>query len=265
MPTLWFRLDEVVPLAEHAMACVAHRRTNAQFLSGARLVPALICHSDTGELRSNGVPDWYGDDARPHAAEAQTWQHHATGRTGLPAMADDLYLPLAGRSRAARWSWLFGWGQPPLITVLRRGARRGKHWFALHIDAAGRHRHQVLAHRDDIAEPHAQWTSASVTAEAVAHRRYPALVADGYTVWGDDVLARFDAGTVRQMVADLHAVHADTDWRTDPMPGEYAVLDLDGTTLVISFEHDDGERVHLVEADRVYPDSDGYYSVGAHL
>lgn len=265
MPPLWFRLDEVLPLAEHAMACVAHHRTTAQFLHGARLGPALIWNSAAGALGSNGVPGWYGADGRHHTAEAATWQHRATGRSAVSDAGADLYLPLAARPRSTHRHGMLGWRHPPLITVLRRGAKRDKHWFAVHTDPAARHRFQVLDHRGDIAEPDARWHPAMVTAEAVAHGTYPALVADGYTVYGDDVLARFDAATVRQMIADLHAMHADTGWRTGRMPGEYAVLHLDGSTVVISFEHDDGEAVHLFETDRVYPDSDGYYSVGAHL
>ena len=81
----------------------------------------------------------------------------------------------------------------------------------------------------------------------------------------DDVLARFDRPTVERMVADLHRVRADTDPRSDPMPGEFAALHLDGDVLVVSFEHDDGEHTRLVEIERVYPDAEGYYSVGAYV
>jgi hypothetical protein len=67
------------------------------------------------------------------------------------------------------------------------------------------------------------------------------------------------------MVADLIAIHADTDPQTDPMPGQYAVLGFDGPALVVWWEHDDGEQCHLVELDRVYPDTDGLYAVGCYL
>jgi hypothetical protein len=40
----------------------------------------------------------------------------------------------------------------------------------------------------------------------MAGGQYPALVADGYTVCGDDVLARFDRPTLSGMIADLDAV-----------------------------------------------------------
>jgi len=95
-----------------------------------------------------------------------------------------------------------------------------------------------------------------------------ALVATDYTVRGDNagsVLARFDRYTVEQMVADLTAVHADTNPRTDPMPGEFAVLRFDGDVLHVLWEHDDGVNERLVEIDRVYPDDAGHYAVGAYL
>jgi hypothetical protein len=60
-------------------------------------------------------------------------------------------------------------------------------------------------------------------------------------------------------------VHADTNPQTDPMPGEFAVLRLDGEVLVVSWQREDGEHTRLVEIDRVYPDADGCYSVGAYL
>jgi len=38
----WFRLDEVRPVAEHAMACPSPRLTTAQVRAGFPLRPALI-------------------------------------------------------------------------------------------------------------------------------------------------------------------------------------------------------------------------------
>jgi hypothetical protein len=59
----------------------------------------------------------------------------------------------------------------------------------------------------------------------VAHGEYPALIAEGYSVEGDDVLACFTRRTVEAMVADLAAAN------TDAMPGEFPVLRLDGPVL----------------------------------
>ena len=49
------------------------------------------------------------------------------------------------------------------------------------------------------------------------------------------------------------------------MPGELAVLGFDGDVLVVSWEHDDGSHTWLHEIDRVYPDPQGRYAVGAYL
>ena len=101
---------------------------------------------------------------------------------------------------------------------------------------------------------------ATVTARAVAGGEYPALVADGYTVRGDDALARFDRPTVEQMITDLDTV------RTDAMPGEFAVLRFDGGRAGGAlWEHDDGHTTRTVEIDRVHADADGLFAAGAYL
>jgi hypothetical protein len=118
---------------------------------------------------------------------------------------------------------------------------------------------RLVDHRGDIAPADARWTPAAVTAAAVAHGIYPALVADGYTVRGDDVLARFDRATVEQMAADLAVANVDS------MPGEFAVLRFDGDVLLVLWEHDAGLQTRQHEIDRVYPDPGGYYGAGAYL
>jgi len=140
------------------------------------------------------------------------------GRRGSAAHAgfDTAYLPLdTARS------------QLPVIDVLRDGRHTGRHWVVVDLDPTGGRligpdAVRLADHRDEIASPDAIWQPATVTATAVAGGVYPALVADGYTVRGDDVLARFDRRTAaEEMVADLTAVHADTNRDSDPMPGEY--------------------------------------------
>ncbi len=118
---------------------------------------------------------------------------------------------------------------------------------------------RLVDHRDEIAPPEATWQPATVTAAAVAHGVYPALVADGYTVRGDDVLARFDRATVEQMADDLRTANPAS------MPGEIAILRFGGDVLLVLWEHDDGLQTHQREIDRVYPDPDGFFSVGAYL
>ncbi|MEV6812579.1 hypothetical protein [Micromonospora sp. NPDC051296] len=97
-----------------------------------------------------------------------------------------------------------------------------------------------------------------MTAHAVFELEYPALVADDYTALGG-VLARFDHPTARQIADDL-----DRLWIGD-MPGEHPIITWDGDTVVICFEADDGDITRRVEADRVYPDAAGRYSLGAYL
>jgi hypothetical protein len=58
---LWFRPEEILPLAEHAMACRSHPFTGAQAAAVAPDGPALIVQHTTGSqvVRSNGFPIWY--------------------------------------------------------------------------------------------------------------------------------------------------------------------------------------------------------------
>jgi hypothetical protein len=259
----WFRLTEVLPIAEHALACSQHRITTAQTIAGQRLRPALIWTRPWGQetLSSNGVPIWYGryHDV-VHGAQAHTWWHQATNRRGTDEqpLPEHRFLPLQQRHRDDR---------SPLITLLREGARRGRHWLVVNTDPAlvdRPERFELRGYRDDIVPADAPWKQAVVTAPAVARRGYPALVADGYSTRGDDVLARFDQATVETMIADLDAVHADTNPQTDAMPGEYPVLRMHRGTVIVLWEYDDGIRTRLVEIDRVKPDPDGYYSIGAY-
>ncbi len=256
---LYFRVEQVLPLAEHAVSCPSHYLTREQVAAGAPLRPALILAStDDGiALSSNGVPVWYDEDGQQHTALAWTWHHPASGQRGTDTTVGDAdrFLPLYQGSRDRRH---------PLISMLRSGAQRGGHWLVIDTDpaqVASRDRFQVVDHRDDTLPADAPWVRATVTAGAVWHGQYPALVADGYTVSGDDVIARFDLATVQQMAADLALVHA----CGDSMPGEVAALRLAGDVVVVSFSHDDGHEERWVEVDRVHPDRQGFYPVGAYL
>jgi hypothetical protein len=264
MPTrLWFRLDDVIPLAEHTMACRTHRITGAQARSLAPLRPALIW---TGTptldvLVSNGIPAWYGERSTAHAAEAHTWRHINSGRYGTAWQHDydSAYLPLDTSIN-----------QPSVIDVLRQARQTSRHWVTVDIDPADGHvirpdRIRVVEHRDELTPDGAVWVPATVTSTAVAGAAYPALVADGYTSDAGHELARFDRTTIERMIADLEAVHANPDPGSDPMPGEYPLLRLTGDVLIVVEEHDDGETVTYREADRVHPDADGRYALGAYL
>lgn len=263
MPTpssrLWFRLDEVYPLAEHAMACPTVRITGAQAVAGVAADPALIwTHTpDEDTLTSNGAPVWYDAHHEVHAASARSWRHTTTGVRGTPGQTD----PGHGYLRLDR---VCHDGCPALIDLLRDGARRGMHWLVIdtHPDAVtGRDRYRVVDHRDEIAPADTVWTPGLVTARAVADGYYPAQVADGFGVRDGDVLARFHRVVVDQMAIDLAGLH--TDPAVDAMPGEYPHLRLDGDVAVLAFTDPVTER--LVEADRIHPDADGCYAIGAYL
>lgn len=76
MPTTsWFRLADVLPLAEHAVASRDHRQARAH----ASRNPALIWNAgdldDT--LTSNGLRGWRDDAGRDHIAVAWTCRHPA--------------------------------------------------------------------------------------------------------------------------------------------------------------------------------------------
>jgi hypothetical protein len=259
----WFRVDEAHPIAEHAVACPQRRLTNAEVRAGAPQRPALVWQStpEGDVLASNGTPAWHDQTGQEHTAWAWTWTHTATGRRHSAAQPgyETAYLPLDTDTDRA-----------PVIELLREARYTGQHWLALDLDPGQQHlitpdAVRLLDHREQIAPPNARWVPATVTADAAGHGRYSALIAAGYRIGPNDVIARFDKVTVEQMVLDLIERHADENAATDPMPGELAVLGFDADALVVSWEHDDGSHTWLHEIDRVYPDEQGLYAVGAYL
>ncbi len=234
------------------MACPRHRLTGAQAAAHAPDGPALIWDgtTDADTLSSNGLPGWYDEHGEVHHVAADTWRHAVTGRRGTPGQptAANGYLPLTTRTRP---------GGGRLIELLRLGRRAGRHWFVLDTVPAAAHRYQLRDHRDEIAPPDAVWRPSVVTAEAVASLEHPALIADGYTVLGG-VLARFDHRPARQIADDLAMLSLAA------MPGEYPAVQWRGDVAVVLFEHDTGEPTQLVEADRVRPDAEHRYGLGAH-
>ena len=262
----WWQLTHVLPLAEHAMAAPGHQLTGAQVAAQAPTQPALIWTSSPANgfspggdwLDSNGTPGWYDPDGTIHQTEALTWRHPSSGQTGSPGQPDPGmgFLPLTHHDpRYAR-------RRPALIDVLRRGARTGAHWFALDTTTTGPARFIVSDHRHDIAPPTATWVPANVTSPTIGDRWYPALIADGYTT-GDGVIARFDPATVSAMAEYLLDRHLDRNPATDLMPGELPLLRIDGPAVAVLWSADDGLRERWVEVDRVYPDHDGRYPLGA--
>ncbi len=257
---LWFRLDDVLPIAEHAMACPTHTITDAQALAQAPTYPALIWTSTPtlDILTSNGAPAWFGPRGTIHAAEAHTWRHTPTGRYGT-AYQDTYhtaYLPLDNLTT-----------KPAVIDMLRQGKDDTWAWVSVDIDPTDRHlirpnRVRVLPNRDELIPPGQRWVPAEVTCPSVPGV-YPALVPEQYTSDAGYEVPRFDRNTTERIVTDLEAVHANPDRNSDPMPGEYPVLRWFGDVLVIFEQRDTATGIRLHHADQVHPDPDGRYALGA--
>ncbi|MEV0811351.1 hypothetical protein [Micromonospora sp. NPDC050200] len=248
---LWFRLQDVLPLAEHALVCPTHHLTRAQAAAGERNGPALALTrtGPRGVLRSNGVPVWHNHNGDEQAAVGTSWRRVA-GSHDEPE--ENLYLSLgqAGPSRRR------------LIDVLRAGRDLDRNWLAIDTDkwpspTLDATHVQVFDHRADIAPPGVRWRPRMVTSPQAADGSFPALVADGYTI-DDSLVCRFDPHTARLIAADLTGA-----WRLGTMPGEYPLLRFDGDTLLVLAERDTGGETLLDVDDCCYPDRDGYYRIGA--
>ncbi|MFI7208485.1 hypothetical protein [Micromonospora aurantiaca (nom. illeg.)] len=250
---LWFRVEDVLPLAEHALACATHRLTRAQLAAGEHNTPALTLSraGSDGELRSNGVPVWYTTHGVEQVAYGGSWRRISAS----PEPDQHLYLPLRHPGPDGR----------RLIDLLRAGRSLDRNWIAIDTDAGpgcaldARHV-ELFDHRTETAPPGVRWRPAMVTSPKAADGEYPALVADGYDAGEDDhLICRFDPRTARRIVEDMSG-----PWRADTMPGEYPVLRFDGATVVLLEEIDVGDGTRLTVDDRCYPDRDGYYSLGAY-
>ncbi|TQS42826.1 hypothetical protein [Cryptosporangium phraense] len=259
---LWFRLDEVLPLAEHAAACFDHRAPIAPLPEQAGRRPALIWdgRGQIDQLYSNGLPGWYVPFGFPYTAAASTWQHANTGERGTPAGA--------GRDTAVLLLDVPG-QQPPLLERLRAARDSGVFWVALTTadgPVLGSDAVSFAEQRGDLAPPHAQWMPSTVRIDEPWTAAYPALTPIGYTTSNGDTIPRFDRTTVERMVTDFAAAHDNPDRNTDLMPGERPRLSFyEPGVLVIAQETDDGtDTPRLRVTDILTPDADGLYAVGAH-
>ncbi|WP_019901941.1 hypothetical protein [Salinispora arenicola] len=82
---LWFRVEDALPLAEHALACPTHRLTRAQLMAGEHNTPALALRrrGGEGELRSNGVPVWYTPHGAEQIAHGGSWRRVGAARNRM--------------------------------------------------------------------------------------------------------------------------------------------------------------------------------------
>ncbi|MEU4218939.1 hypothetical protein [Actinoplanes sp. NPDC026623] len=254
---LWFHLDEVVPLAVHAVSTPRHGLTAAGLLAGAPLLPALIWQAqpDGDPLTSNGVPGWYGRDGREHAARARRWQRPATTGSGTTGIDRCGFLPL--RSAPSAGFHVIDW--------LQQAVNRGAHWLSINptrrpMISPGQL--DVSDQRGDLYPPDATWVEATVACVPLTGSgSYPALVADGYhSNHGGGVLARFDRVTAVQMMDDLHQARRADGYR----PDSYPVLRWSDDRIEVFAENIDG-LPGLRRYDVIGPDPDGRYPLGAHL
>ncbi len=255
---LWWRLEDVVPLAEHAMACPTQARTTTQSRALAPDGPALTWTSNGGLdlLTSNGLPSWHHPNGAAHHAEASTWRHRTGGYgTAWRDTYNTAHLPLLSAS-----------GRRDVIDVLRAAQHTGHHWVTVDIDPGDAHlipahRVAVATHRDQLVPAGACWKRGTVTSPVVGGNAYRAWVAADYRADSGATLARFDRATTRRMINDLDRLHH----HPAVMPGEYPLLRMDGDQVAILEEDEHGDTVTYREVDRIPPDTAGLYPLGAYL
>jgi hypothetical protein len=259
---LWFRFDDIWPLAEHAMHCLDHEAPTMPVDVGPA-GPALVWTGTGGLdlLTSTGLPTWYGRNGIPHAAEAHTWRDphgrsHTTDRDGYTTA----YLPLTSASGAPG----------PVTSLLRSSADHGKGWVTLDIDPTDQHlmdayRLHPVSDHDQLVPPAATWHLDAVTCPQVGGRTYWGMVAD-HTTDSGDLLVRFTRDTVEQITADLQHPHASGDHPAPAGPAGHTHigLGLDGDVLTVYRRAPGHQRPHRV-TDHLTADSDGRYPLGAYV
>lgn len=258
---LWFRFDEVLPLAEHALHCFEH--LPVRDIPGAGPAGPALVWTSSGSLdllTSTGLPAWYAGNGTPHAAVAYSWRDAAgrydtAGRDGYTTA----YLPLTSASGSPNATM-------HLLKTFRTG---GQGWVAIDIDPA--HQHQigpyqvhVVSHRDDLVPADASWNLAQVTCPQVADRAYWALVADGYTSNSGALIPRFAADTTHRIADDLDTLHTRTATSSEPVPAGLAALGWEGEVLTVYRQNPGHMNPHRI-TDHLSPDEDGRYPLGAHL
>jgi hypothetical protein len=254
--TRWFRLDHVWSLVQHCIPLIPQPGSHP--LQPAAGTPpdlllrvtadqtTLTCHTTSGQA----------GDAGTVASLACRPIHAAPVSPPVSASVDEISLPLLGDAE-----------QPTLYHRLRSGVRHRLHWLAIS-RRHGRATVRLFDHRHDLVPAATPWRPATVWSPAVSFPTrtgtrpwFPAMVADGYIISGDDIVARFPRRAVHAMLAHLSDPMA---W-ADSTPAELATLRLRRNALIIGWSSDDGRHETVTEIDRVYPHTDGPYSVGAYL
>lgn len=253
---LWWRVTDVLPLAEHAASTPEYQPPGP----GRRgdLAQSTALHwtrdADRDWLSSSGVPTWYAADGTRHRVRAETWTDTATGATGNPAPNDpaDHVLPLQVEHLD---------GRRTLLDLLRFASTHDVHWLGVDPDRAsdtGNTRYVIAQQRGDLLPPAAIWIPATVTSPDVGGGRYQALIADGYTALSG-VLARFHRDDLRRLADDLYRLNEGDV--TGDVPD---LLCYDNSAIMQCRVQDDNDMVCRIEHDRVHADPTGYYAIGAY-
>jgi hypothetical protein len=252
MPRYWFRLDDVAPLAGHALSCTEHTTTRAEVLAAANNGPALVLTStrEHATLRSNGNPTWYRNDGGEYLAYATAWRHAPTGRTSHVHLADysQALLPLTGQVRH-------------LITT---AGNSGHSWISIHLDSRDQHLISPYAirtttQRDTALPANCRWRPAEVTCPELDNVVYRAQIPDGYTTDAGHSLPRFDRATIGRIGADLDQLR-----NLDATPGRYPILRLHGDQVTVLHEQTHDGNWTCRQADRLRPDRDGHFHLGTY-
>lgn len=273
-PRLWFHLQDVLPLAEHAMACYDWQLINRSDNASPHLEPALLWQQRNGqhEVSSNGDPMWCGTDGLPHTVTARMWQPAGTPESGPDLPRDTIGVwPLGPNhhdsSRKPRPLHLLGRRhRDSLIARLRAGAAQGRHWLSVAAEYGGGPHHFHVTCRGELAPAATRWEHGHVTSPEVRFGQYPALIAHGGSALGaGDVVARFDRATVKRMCTHLEQIHAADRRGQTAEIGQVAALRVQREIVHVLWSYHTTAGQRWVEIDRVHPDSDGYYAVGAYL
>ncbi|MFY1673966.1 hypothetical protein ACN27G_29105 [Plantactinospora sp. WMMB334] len=254
---LWWRVEEILPLAEHAAGMPRQRKTRQQDDARWPDVPALVWSRDAAGdwLSSNGVPIWYDRDGTEYRVRAETWTHTATGATGNPRPNDDGdgFLPL----HAVHLD-----GRRHLLDLLRFARDNEVPWLGVHPDRASNEdntRYVISQSRGDVLPADATWVPATVTCDTVGGGYYSALVADGYTALDGGLLCRFPRAEAERMAGHLHELSI------EDIPAELPVPSVLGPYVVVLRQEDTGEdSTRWIEEDRIPVDADDHFAIGAY-
>jgi hypothetical protein len=239
---LWFPLNDVLALAEHAARSGRHRTSPQQRDAEILPAPALVFLIDRGiAFTSSGQPphsspSWTSIAVFADGFGPGTGSRH---RRGAAIGADDraLYLPLAEPGHAGR----------TLLEDRRADAANGARWFVLDSDAD----HVTFGThftREDRPAPTATWIPARVEIPDLLGP-YQAQIADGRT-WNGWAIPRFTAETAARIATDtqtLAARHA---------PDEIQIVRL--RVEIVSHAGTPQEEVETITAD-----PDGLFPIGA--